>query len=89
MASNKPNYVLVLYMLFLLLQQHLGLFTSAYRAPPPVPASVKLHHQRATVGFRFNRYKKIQADAFRPTAPGHSPGMGHNDPPGRAVVDKH
>lgn len=27
-------------------------------------------------GFVVNRYKKME-DAFRPTAPGHSPGIGH------------
>ncbi|KAM7490821.1 hypothetical protein LguiA_033742 [Lonicera macranthoides] len=31
--------------------------------------------------FTLNRYKKIE-DAFRPTSPGHSPGVGHHDPPG-------
>ncbi|KAL1569283.1 hypothetical protein AAHA92_00778 [Salvia divinorum] len=29
----------------------------------------------------INRYKKIQTDAYRPTTPGNSPGMGHDVPP--------
>uniref|UniRef100_A0A7N1A5G9 Uncharacterized protein n=1 Tax=Kalanchoe fedtschenkoi TaxID=63787 RepID=A0A7N1A5G9_KALFE len=31
--------------------------------------------------FTINRYKKIEADAFRPTSSGHSPGVGHYEPP--------
>ncbi|KAI3453917.1 hypothetical protein Pfo_010580 [Paulownia fortunei] len=84
MASVKRNYVLALYMVLLLLQQHFGLI-SAYnlqkiRPPAPVQALIK-PNPPATYGFRFNRYKKTQADAFRPTTPGNSPGMGHNVPP--------
>ncbi|KAG6608019.1 Precursor of CEP4, partial [Cucurbita argyrosperma subsp. sororia] len=32
--------------------------------------------------FSINRYKYVEMDAFRPTSPGHSPGVGHKDPPG-------
>nr|DAD36364.1 TPA_asm: hypothetical protein HUJ06_007005 [Nelumbo nucifera] len=32
-------------------------------------------------GFSFNHYKNMETDAFRPTTQGHSPGMGHDDPP--------
>ncbi|KAL6547275.1 hypothetical protein OROMI_022996 [Orobanche minor] len=31
--------------------------------------------------FRLNRYKNFETMAFRPTAPGPSPGVGHNEPP--------
>ncbi|KAL2544387.1 Uncharacterized protein Fot_13620 [Forsythia ovata] len=44
---------------------------------------------RRTDRFILNRYKKTEADAFRPTPgpdPGHSPGMGHNSPPGDDVL---
>ncbi|KAF9624907.1 hypothetical protein IFM89_015529 [Coptis chinensis] len=41
----------------------------------------KLRHP-PTASFVFNRYKKTQADAYRPTSPGHSPGVGNNHPPG-------
>ncbi|KAL2236177.1 UNVERIFIED_CONTAM: Precursor of CEP4 [Sesamum indicum] len=91
MASDKTNYILVLYMLFLLLQLHFGLM-SAYQAqkirpPAPVRASIRPvinPPPAAMIGFRVNRFKKMETDAFRPTAPGNSPGMGHNDPPGHA-----
>ncbi|KAG6591857.1 Precursor of CEP4, partial [Cucurbita argyrosperma subsp. sororia] len=43
---------------------------------PPAPVS--------TLAFSINRYKYVETDAFRPTTPGHSPGVGHTDPPGRA-----
>ncbi|KAL0447640.1 UNVERIFIED_CONTAM: Precursor of CEP4 [Sesamum latifolium] len=88
MASDKTNYVLVLYMFFLLLQLHFGLM-SAYQAqkirpPAPVRASISPVNPPVMIGYRVNRFKKIEKDAFRPTAPGNSPGMGHDDPPGRA-----
>ncbi|XWS38861.1 hypothetical protein CRYUN_Cryun19dG0166400 [Craigia yunnanensis] len=31
--------------------------------------------------FIINRYKMTETDAFRPTSPGHSPGVGHFSPP--------
>lgn len=98
MASHNKNYVLAVYMVLLLLQHHFGLI-SAYHLhkirppatvralvkpnpPAPVRALIKLNPP-AMVGFRFNRYKKIEKDAYRPTTPGNSPGMGHGSPPGR------
>lgn len=42
---------------------------SERRMPPSLPS------------FTINRYKKIEADAFRPTSSGHSPGVGHFQPP--------
>lgn len=33
------------------------------------------------ISARISRYKKIQTDAYRPTSPGNSPGMGHDVPP--------
>lgn len=32
--------------------------------------------------FVLGRYKKDEVEAFRPTTPGGSPGMGHGNPPG-------
>ncbi|KAK9120318.1 hypothetical protein Syun_017935 [Stephania yunnanensis] len=43
------------------------------RITPPAPAAV---------GFVINRYKMMEGDAYRPTSPGHSPGIGHTVPPG-------
>lgn len=42
---------------------------SELRLPPFLPS------------FSINRYKKIESDAFRPTSSGHSPGVGHFQPP--------
>uniref|UniRef100_A0A0A0KWX0 Uncharacterized protein n=1 Tax=Cucumis sativus TaxID=3659 RepID=A0A0A0KWX0_CUCSA len=43
---------------------------------PPAPVSLE-------TSFSINRYKYVETDAFRPTSPGHSPGVGHNEPPGK------
>ncbi|GMI95682.1 hypothetical protein HRI_003237500 [Hibiscus trionum] len=76
MAGAANTFVLSLLM-FLLLQQHLDP-TSASRAPPKAylgkPAAPSL-------SFTINRYRKTETEAFRPTSPGHSPGVGHLDPP--------
>ncbi|KAL2489823.1 precursor of CEP12 [Forsythia ovata] len=111
MASRNRNYMLALYFVSLLLQQHFGLISASRMAniqpsapipslnspthfdlisasgkpnihpPAPVPrwSSPNLPGSRRVI---INRYKKIQSDAFRPTTPGHSPGMGNNGPPG-------
>lgn len=50
---------------------------------PAVRALIK-PNRRAIIGGRINRYKKTQTDAYRPTSPGNSPGMGHDVPP-RAI----
>ncbi|KAL9669568.1 hypothetical protein QQ045_007115 [Rhodiola kirilowii] len=47
----------------------LGPPVSQHRVPPSLPS------------FTINRCKKIEADAFRPTSSGHSPGVGHFEPP--------
>lgn len=44
-----------------------------------VKASIKSNPK--VIRARITRYKKIQADAYRPTSPGNSPGMGHDVPP--------
>ncbi|KAL9661131.1 hypothetical protein QQ045_025952 [Rhodiola kirilowii] len=41
----------------------------------------ELRHPPSLPSFSINRYKKIEADAFRPTSSGHSPGVGHFEPP--------
>ncbi|KAI5656610.1 hypothetical protein M9H77_25403 [Catharanthus roseus] len=46
-------------------------------SPPPPP--LNLPKPPSTL----NRYKKMELNAFRPTCEGRSPGMGHDDPPGR------
>ncbi|KAI3918439.1 hypothetical protein MKX01_041759 [Papaver californicum] len=93
MASSHQTLMKgMLIFLFLVLQQHcysasarkLELHTSVAGIPkitksPPRPTiDVK---QTLPI---IHRSKKI-ADAFRPTSPGHSPGVGHGEPPGHKV----
>ncbi|GKV10506.1 hypothetical protein SLEP1_g21856 [Rubroshorea leprosula] len=76
--------------MILLLQQHFQLIAASRSPmfhPPAIPrASVMRKPIRPPAidfnGFTINRYKMIQSDAFRPTSPGHSPGVGHDEPPG-------
>ncbi|XP_022738733.1 precursor of CEP12 [Durio zibethinus] len=87
MAHTANIFRLSLFM-FLLLQQHFDLISAsrslAFRASPtpkdylskPGPPSVNLDNR-----FTINRFKKIEGEAFRPTSPGHSPGVGHYSPP--------
>ncbi|KAE8702827.1 hypothetical protein F3Y22_tig00110481pilonHSYRG00122 [Hibiscus syriacus] len=87
-AANA--FVLSLFV-FLLLQQHLDLVSAASRRPPAfraVPLSIaKAYKGKPTSAslnldrFTINRYKKTETEAYRPTSPGHSPGVGHYSPP--------
>lgn len=50
-----------------------------------IPPSMTLKVIRpplTSIGFKMGRYKKFETEAFRPTAPGRSPGAGHEEPPG-------
>ncbi|KAJ0110718.1 hypothetical protein Patl1_02667 [Pistacia atlantica] len=51
--------------------------------PPALPLGSKWSKVKppASISYTINRYKKTEADAFRPTSPGHSPGVGHDVPP--------
>ncbi|KAL7150572.1 hypothetical protein ABFS83_05G122000 [Erythranthe nasuta] len=89
-SSHNKNYVLAMYIVLLVLLQHFG-HTSAYDRlrkiqPPraPLQDSNKRNPPAVIIDFRLYRYKKMQIEAFRPTTPGNSPGMGHDTPPGRA-----
>ncbi|KAI3880666.1 hypothetical protein MKX03_008077 [Papaver bracteatum] len=84
-------------LLLLVLQQHgysasarkLELHTSVAGIPeisslksiksPPFPA-IEIRQTTPII----HRSKKMM-DAFRPTSPGHSPGVGHGEPPGHKV----
>lgn len=46
---------------------------SSYKSKPKTPTT--------EYWFSVNHYKIAEADAFRPTTPGHSPGVGHGSPP--------
>lgn len=49
---------------------------------PHLVRLVKRPHPPTSKGYKVNRYKKFETEAFRPTAPGRSPGAGHEQPPG-------
>ncbi|MCL7050837.1 hypothetical protein MKW94_025005 [Papaver nudicaule] len=92
MASSyqRPIMTGMFICLFLVLQNHcylasarkLELRTSAAGIPkisiksPPLP-TIEADQQTLPV---IHHSKKIK-DAFRPTSPGHSPGVGHGEPP--------
>lgn len=52
--------------------------------PPPFPNKLSLRNPKppSFILYGINRYKYTESEAFRPTSPGHSPGVGHKDPPG-------
>ncbi|KAJ9707680.1 hypothetical protein PVL29_002635 [Vitis rotundifolia] len=71
---------------FLCNRQHVELITASrplevYSPAIPGDASRKLE-PLSIHEFVINRFKMIETDAYRPTSPGHSPGVGHLAPPG-------
>ncbi|KAH6831264.1 hypothetical protein C2S53_009459 [Perilla frutescens var. hirtella] len=97
MAIHTKSYVVVVYVLVTILHHHFGLISAyhPHKIRPPAPVQVLMKSsppppERALIepnppkisGARISRYKKIQTDAYRPTSPGNSPGMGHDVPPG-------
>ncbi|KAL9390692.1 hypothetical protein Peur_014612 [Populus x canadensis] len=87
MADKTRSFMLTFFtVVLLLLHQHFDL-TAASRPldihSPAIPRSgsepppTDVHDS----WYRINRYKNLESDAFRPTTPGHSPGVGHENPP--------
>ncbi|CAL9028539.1 unnamed protein product [Prunus brigantina] len=80
------------FMVALLLGQNFDLVAASSRPllhthPPAVHIGSLNKPIPPSIGrFTINRYKMTEsssgADAFRPTSPGHSPGVGHQNPPG-------
>lgn len=98
MASHPRIYVLVVYcilMLSLLSHQHLELGAEASRLPPELHApaaaclsSVMVQKPRLSRPPSVdNPCKEDEVETYRPTAPGHSPGMGNNKPPHEIIED--
>lgn len=54
-----------------------------FHPPGVIPGKSDLMKPRPpSIGrYVINRYKKTETEAFRPTTPGHSPGVGHQEPP--------
>ncbi|KAK9716049.1 hypothetical protein RND81_06G208100 [Saponaria officinalis] len=75
---------------FLVLTQNLEYVTATRpihgspitQKPPSTRLKVIKSSPSISAGFKINRYKKTETEAFRPTAPGRSPGAGHEEPPG-------
>nr|GLL44384.1 hypothetical protein CDL12_07956 [Ipomoea trifida] len=93
MDSHPKNYVLVCCALLVLLHVHyfefvegsrLSKFHPTITSSPPTPPHIKLQKVESPSidGFMYNRAMKYELTAFRPTSPGHSPGIGHDEPPG-------
>lgn len=55
------------------------------QAPPNIPRVLLRNPQAPSIGnwYRKNDEEDGKGDAFRPTRPGHSPGVGHDAPPNR------
>ncbi|KAI3904456.1 hypothetical protein MKW98_014636 [Papaver atlanticum] len=94
MASTHQTLMIGMFIfLFLVLQQHccsasarkLELHNSSVVGIPKIIKSppVPTIDVKQTLPI-IHRSKKIE-DAFRPTSPGHSPGVGHGEPPGHKV----
>lgn len=86
MADKTFTLTLFAILLLLVLHQQLEL-TAASRPldihPPAIPKGSRSEPKPPpTDWYPINRYKMIETDAFRPTSPGHSPGVGHDNPPG-------
>lgn len=82
---------LAICMIFLLLLQNLDLVVSSRSLIDDVPrppillnpsgSLMVMPKPLTSLSFIINRYKLTDSDAFRPTEPGHSPGVGHDNPP--------
>ncbi|KAJ8773937.1 hypothetical protein K2173_009368 [Erythroxylum novogranatense] len=76
------NFKLVL-LLVLFLQVDFATASRPLYIHPPAIRSVPLMKPKppAIYWHPIPRYKLTDEDAFRPTSPGHSPGVGHYNPP--------
>lgn len=75
--------MLSLLIVLLILQQHFE-FMAASRTlySTAMPRYVSRKQKPLPIhAFVINRFKMIETDAYRPTSPGHSPGVGHLAPP--------
>ncbi|KAK7360547.1 hypothetical protein VNO77_02552 [Canavalia gladiata] len=84
--ENK-NIMLTL-LIFLILQHNFGSVAASRKniyPPPTIPRTfLRSPQPPSPVLYTTNDDKINDGDAFRPTSPGHSPGVGHNAPPNKA-----
>ncbi|GMJ12574.1 hypothetical protein like AT2G35612 [Hibiscus trionum] len=83
MAHMRANAFVLSLFVFLLLQQHFEPISAsrplAFRAPPSITKAYP--GNPTSPSLTIKRYKKTETEAFRPTSPGRSPGVGHGNPP--------
>ncbi|KAL5063514.1 hypothetical protein RYX36_025251 [Vicia faba] len=82
--------IMLTFLVYLILLQNFGLMEvlgKNFQAPPAIPRVLLRTPQAHSSGFYTINDDKDgqdgQGDAFRPTSPGHSPGVGHGTPPNR------
>lgn len=72
--------ILLTCLLFLIMQHNFGSARVLNVHPPPtIPRSPQ--PPSVDYWYSINDAKSSEGDAFRPTSPGHSPGVGHQTPP--------
>ncbi|BAT75208.1 hypothetical protein LR48_Vigan01g159900 [Vigna angularis] len=76
--------IILTFLFFLILQHEFALLEAARKniriQPPAIPRSP----QHPTWYTTNEESDNPPRDAYRPTSPGHSPGVGHNEPPTQA-----
>lgn len=77
--------VMLTFLVILILQHNYGsmaLSGNNIHPPPAIPRVLLRSPQPPSPGwYTINDDKVGEGDAFRPTTPGHSPGVGHDSPP--------
>ncbi|KAK2355321.1 hypothetical protein P8452_75462 [Trifolium repens] len=83
----EEKTIMLSFLVYLILVQNFGLMEvlgKNVEAPPAIPRVLLRSPQAPSFGwYTKNDDKDGQGDAFRPTSPGHSPGVGHDTPPNR------
>lgn len=82
----KKTMLLTCLVVFLIVQHNFSLSVQASRMlnihpPPPIPRVLLKSIQPPSLDLWYSINDEKGNDAFRPTSPGHSPGVGHQTPP--------
>ncbi|EEF42541.1 conserved hypothetical protein [Ricinus communis] len=85
--ANRAFLLTLFAISFLLLHQHLDSAVASrplHMHPPAIISQGSLKRPlppSTALLYSINRHKFTETEAFRPTAPGHSSGVGHGNPP--------